>query len=160
MSGAQCQVRSRYSTCTSDITYWQCKLATIALHSLAFPPSSVWLLAVCKNGSGRPGPFYHMNDVSIYLGRQSVGVPNHNPFCARVLHFVVRFLLHKCSKLKHLGQKLQDKASRSFFRWENPPLCLYSHHSHDNVEGCVWDYPLWAHPITNTWSHVHVHVHM
>ena len=24
-------------------------------------------LAVCKNGGGRPGPFYHVNDVSVYL---------------------------------------------------------------------------------------------
>ena len=27
-------------------------------------------LAVCKNGRGRPGMIYHMNDVSVYLGRQ------------------------------------------------------------------------------------------
>ena len=35
------------------------------------------LLVVCKNGVGRPGTFYHMNDVSVYLGRQrGGGVPN------------------------------------------------------------------------------------
>ena len=28
---------------------------------------------VCKNGGGRPGPFYHMNDVSVYQGRQREG---------------------------------------------------------------------------------------
>lgn len=25
---------------------------------------------VCKNGEERPGPFYHVNEVSVYLGRQ------------------------------------------------------------------------------------------
>ena len=29
-----------------------------------------WSLAVCKNGGGRPGLFYHMNDISVYLSRQ------------------------------------------------------------------------------------------
>ena len=27
---------------------------------------------VCKNGGGRPGPFYHMNDINFYLGSQGV----------------------------------------------------------------------------------------
>ena len=27
----------------------------------------------CKNGGGRPGIFYHVNDVSVYLGRQRGG---------------------------------------------------------------------------------------
>ena len=31
--------------------------------SQAFPPSSFWLLAVCKNGGGRPGSFFHIDDV-------------------------------------------------------------------------------------------------
>ena len=26
------------------------------------------VVAVWKNGGGRPGPFYHMNDVSVYRG--------------------------------------------------------------------------------------------
>ena len=34
----------------------------------AFPQSSFWSLAVRRNGGGRPGPFYHVNDVSYYLG--------------------------------------------------------------------------------------------
>ena len=25
---------------------------------------------VLRSGGGRPGPFYHVNDVSVYLGRQ------------------------------------------------------------------------------------------
>ena len=33
--------------------------------TVGLPPSR--LLAVCKSGGGRPGPFYHVNDV---LGRQ------------------------------------------------------------------------------------------
>ena len=40
-------------------------------------------------GEGRPGPFYHVNDVSVYLARQrGEGVPNRkNAFCACILHF-------------------------------------------------------------------------
>ena len=46
-------------------------------HSQAFPLSSFWLLAVCKTGGGRPDPFYHLNLVSVYLGRQrGGGVPH------------------------------------------------------------------------------------
>ena len=37
------------------------------------PLSSFWSLAVCKNGGVRPGPLYHANDLSVYLGRQSGG---------------------------------------------------------------------------------------
>ena len=34
-------------------------------------------LTVCKNGRGRSGPFYHVNDVSVYLGRhRGGGVPD------------------------------------------------------------------------------------
>ena len=37
---------------------------------LSRAPSSFWSLAVCKNGGGRPSLFYHVNDISVYLGRQ------------------------------------------------------------------------------------------
>ena len=42
-----------------------------------------------QNGGGRPDPFYHMNDISVYLGRQRGGVvPDwKNAFHASVLHF-------------------------------------------------------------------------
>ena len=33
-------------------------------------------LVSCKNRDGRPGPFYHVNDVSVYLGRQRGRVPH------------------------------------------------------------------------------------
>ena len=54
---------------------------------------------------GRLGLFYHVNDVSVYLGRQrEEGVPDQNySFCARVLYFeprVVRFSLCEHLKLK------------------------------------------------------------
>ena len=39
----------------------------------SFPPFSFWSLAVCKNGGGSPGPFYHVNDIGVYLGRQRWG---------------------------------------------------------------------------------------
>ena len=39
---------------------------------LGLPTFQFWLLAVCKNGGGRgrSGLFYHVNDVSVYLGGQ------------------------------------------------------------------------------------------
>ena len=48
-------------------------LVVLALYLASFPTSSFSLLAVCKNGGGRPGSFYHVNDVSVYLGRQRGG---------------------------------------------------------------------------------------
>ena len=51
-----------------------------------------------------------------------------NTFRAHILHFepgTVCFSLREHSKLQRVGQKLQDMASSSFFRWETPPpLCL------------------------------------
>ena len=35
--------------------------------SQAFLLSSFWWLAVCKNGGGRPGLFYHVNEYFVYL---------------------------------------------------------------------------------------------
>ena len=41
-----------------------------------------------KNGGERPGPFYHVNDVSVYLGRQTGGgSPIKSVFCICILHF-------------------------------------------------------------------------
>ena len=34
------------------------------------PTIQFWSLAVCKSRGRRPGSFYYMNDVSVYLGRQ------------------------------------------------------------------------------------------
>ena len=45
-------------------------LCSSLVSRLSRAPSSFWSLAVCKNGGGRPSPFYHVNDVSVYLGRQ------------------------------------------------------------------------------------------
>ena len=64
---------------------WHVNCSSIA----SFPghsPSSFWLLPVCKNGRGRPGPFYQVNDISVYLGRQRVSAQR-SAFCACVLRF-------------------------------------------------------------------------
>ena len=37
---------------------------------LGLPTVQFLITWVCKNGGGRPGPFYHMNDINVYLGRQ------------------------------------------------------------------------------------------
>ena len=90
---------------------------------------TIQLLITCsmQNGRRRPGTIYHVNDVSVYQGRQrGGGVPDRKGAC--VLRFesrAVRFPLCERSKPQHLGQKLQDQASSSFFRQGTlPPLCL------------------------------------
>ena len=91
-----------------------------------YPPSSLWSLAVCKNGGGRPGIIHHMNDVSVYLGRQrGGGVTGHSWTRSSFLTKSGTLSLCKRSKLQRLGQKQQDQASSSFFwRGTPPPLCL------------------------------------
>ena len=56
--GSRTYLDSRVSSATS----WRyCLVATVQF----------W--AVYKNGGGRPGPFYHVNDVSVYQGKQRGG---------------------------------------------------------------------------------------
>ena len=63
--------------CTSDTLIHPHQHSTHKLYhtwrgvacSQGFPPSSFWSLAVCKNRGGRAGPFYHLNDVSVYTWR-------------------------------------------------------------------------------------------
>ena len=108
--------------------------------SFVFPPSSFWSLAAWKNGGRRPGIFYHMNDVSVYLGRQRRGgVPDwENAFC--VLHFepgvvCVCFLLHERFKLQCLGKKLHQ--AHSTHGGPLPPsvyLGRHWHHSCDKMD--------------------------
>ena len=61
-------------------------------------------LSVCKNEGGRPGPFYHWNDVSVYLvGRRGWG--GGDALLTHVLRFepgVVRFSFCKRSKAQCL----------------------------------------------------------
>ena len=64
---------------------------------------------------GGPGPFNHINDVSVYLGRQRAGgVPDQkNTFCARVLCFetgAVHFSLCEHSKLEGRNYKISPQA--------------------------------------------------
>ena len=105
-----------------------------------------WLICTCKVASfpglptvqfliscsmqkltGKTWPFYHMNDVSIYLGRQRRGgVPGRkNAFHECILRFeptVVHLSLSEPSKLQYYGQKLKEKPQvRSF----DPPLLIY-----------------------------------
>ena len=76
---------------------------------------------------GRPGIIYHVNDVSVYLGRQ-----RGEGSLVKRTHFAHAFfvlnqeryafhLIHEHSKLQCLGQKLQDQGSTSFFRLGTPP---------------------------------------
>ena len=95
----------------------------------SFPPSSFWLLAVYKNGEGRRGPLHHVNDVSVYLGRPGrEGVLNQkNTFRTRVLCLDQYVLFFGFANTRILGlvQKLQGKASSSFFQLRTPPSSVY-----------------------------------
>ena len=89
----------------------------------AFPPSSFWSLAVCKNRGGRPGPFYHVNDASVYMGRQS-GVPDRKnkleplscSFCP--IHWSFQHLRSK--KCIASGSKRRTCAQNAFFQLGTP----------------------------------------
>ena len=123
----------------------------VHVHVALFPGLPTVQFVVCKNGGGRPGPFYHMNDVSVYLGGQRGsntfcrGVQTHfaegsNTFCRGVQthfaegseHILQRglntfwtrsgiFFTSWTFKTWHLGQKLQDKASNSFLDGDSSP---------------------------------------
>ena len=49
-----------------------------------------------RNGGGRPGPFCHVNDVSVYLGRQRKGrgggmvLDSRSTFHASIFHFSLK----------------------------------------------------------------------
>ena len=72
---------------------------------------------------GRPGPFDHVNDVSVYQSRQRGGEES----LIEKMHFThVFFVLNqewhdfRFTKLS----KLQDQVSSPFFRWgTDPPFC-------------------------------------
>ena len=84
----------------------------------SFPglPTIQFLIACSmQKWRGRPCIFYYVNDISVYLGRQSGGGGG-VPHCILRTRFcfepeVVRFSLHERLKPQRLGQKLQDKAS-------------------------------------------------
>ena len=92
---------------------------------------STYKQAKSLNGRGRPGPFYHLNDVSVYLCRQrGVRGPQSK---GRILHMhssfepgAVHFSLRECSKLQCLGQKPQEKPPSSFFWSETLPPSVYT----------------------------------
>ena len=95
------------------------------ISSLIPRPSHRPAFAVCKNGGGRPGVIYHVNDVSVYqVDRGGGGVPERkDAFHAGVLHFeprAIRFSL--CERLK--PQRLGQKLARSLEGGPLLPLCL------------------------------------
>ena len=54
-------------------------------------PSHYPVFAAFKNREGRPGPFYHVNDVSVYLGRQRGGDPPSKEWaCGLILWFLLQ----------------------------------------------------------------------
>ena len=74
-----------------------------------------------QNGGRRPGPVYHVNDISVYLGRQrGVGeVPDRkDAFRGHILRFEPRtacFLLRERSKLQKMSSTTQT--AQALARW-------------------------------------------
>ena len=121
---------------------WQPPFVFLGLPTVQFMITCSIQKRMQKNRGGRPGLFYHVNDVFVYLGRQREGRgPQSNE---RILHthssFWTRsntFSLRKHSKLQHFGQKLQDQASSSFFGPLPSSVYLYQQtkcHSHDKMD--------------------------
>ena len=95
--------------------------------SLIPRPSHHPVFAVCKNGGERPGPFYHMNDVSVYLGRQrGGGVPNWKKVFCACERYIFRFTNVKNSSAWGKNYKIRPQAC-SFDRGPLPPLCRHWH---------------------------------
>ena len=96
-------------------------------HSLVPRPSHCPVFDYAKNGEGRRGPFYYVNDINVYLGRQrGEGSLIKDAFHACILRFeprVICLLLCERLKLQCLGQKLQDQTSSSI--GDPPPLCRH-----------------------------------
>ena len=85
-------------------------------------------LAVCKSRGGWPGPFYHMKDVSVYLGRQRGGrggVPDRkNKLEAFSCSFCPKHLSFERSQSKKrttLGSRQRLCARNVYFHSGTPP---------------------------------------
>ena len=117
-------------------TFSQVTIVSSTFQALTWPPSSFCSLAVCKNGGERPGIIYHVNDVSVYLGRQrGGGVPRRKneleawscSFCPKRWSFE-----HSWSERRTaLGSKQKTHARNASFRSVTPPpVCLHRHWHH------------------------------
>ena len=114
--------------------------------SQPFPPSRFWSLTVCKNrggGGGRPGSFYHVNDISVYLGRQrGRRVPNQkNAFHAHTLCFepgVVHFSFSNVTNSSVWGTNHKISLQAHSFNGGPLPPSVYLgrhwHHLHDKID--------------------------
>ena len=87
--------RMRLACCVvlyHQLSLWRADVCSFT--SLVPRPFHRPVLIACsmhKNGGERPGPFYHVNDVSVYLGRETGGgSPIKSAFCICVLHFEPR----------------------------------------------------------------------
>ena len=99
-----------------------CVESQVLPHSQAFPPSSFWSLAVCKNGGGRSGIFYYVNGVSVYLGRQRRGGVPHciSCTCSLFLTWSGTFF-----GLRTFGACGRTTRSSSLFQWGTLPPSVY-----------------------------------
>ena len=111
--------KSSNSQPQSSSNTWPLVQDTSTFWVASFPvprPSHSPVFEYVKTKGGKAWFIYHKYDVSVYLGRQVS--ERKDTFCIRVVRFepgTIRFSLYEHSKLQRLGQKLQDKASSSFF---------------------------------------------
>ena len=76
---------------------------------------TVQFLITCsmQNGGGRPGIFYHVNDVSVFLGRLRGGGVAHAFFISNLERYVFRFVNVRNSSTWGRNYKIRPQA-RSF----------------------------------------------
>ena len=106
-----------------------------------FLMSSFWSLTVSKNGRGRLGPFYHMNDANVYLGRQREGErgprPSWKPFLVasvKVLKFQTFMKLHGNFQLVRDEEHMHE-----MYRWPfRPSVYLGRYHPYDFPLSRFW----------------------
>ena len=107
--------------------------------SQAFLPSSFWLLAICKEWGEGLVPFYHVRDVSVYLGdRGWVGWGRGLPLKERISCTCSSFWMKESTffslwehlKLNCLGQKLLRYGFKLVLSMATIYLDKYWRHSH------------------------------
>ena len=102
------------------------------------------MLGVCKNGGGKPGPFYHVNEVSVYRGGWGGGLPKwRNELEAFTCSFHLKhwgFERLQSEKRTTPGSKRRTRVSNAS---PHPtPVCLPSRHWHHSRDKMDQAFPL------------------
>ena len=129
-------------------TFSQVTIVSSTFQALTWPPSSFCSLAVCKNGGERPGIIYHVNDVSVYLGRQrGGGVPRRkNELEAWSCSFCPYARVSNICQVKSVPILVKNKQRvhemRPFDQWPLPPSVYLGRHWRPSRDKSYQAFPL------------------